>query len=85
MSDRWPSGKYGKAPSWAEACPQVEPSPFRIVGRYRIVARTDGKWAQLDPSRPWNDCLVALHATEDHATRACQEAACVHPGVYEHD
>lgn len=51
------------------------------AGRFLVYTRTDGRFALVDPDRPWNDALVSVHLTRPDA----EKAAGLHPAWFNAD
>jgi hypothetical protein len=47
------------------------------LGRYILLQRTDGQYALVDPSLPWNNPVIYVGSL-----RECEEKAAVRPGSW---
>lgn len=46
-----------------------------VFGRFRVIVRTDGRWAVVDPTRPMAKGTVAVEATKEEAVTAAKRLA----------
>ena len=63
------SALKSRGTSWGS----VVRDPDVHIGRYRVLARTDGQYAIVDESRPLGDRTIALARTVDEAKKKVEK------------